>query len=195
MIHGHSRDAFQRGLAVDTARGVVGAVDQQGAWPHCRPHRRIQIIGARLKPVLGPRGHGAGRQPQRTEDTRICHIGRLHVKRAVALICGGVQRGEQGGLPTRHDLHIGPRGCHTRARLHPRRHCIAQRRDAGDAGIAGLPGLGCGMHRIKDHRIGADVMLADGQLDHIAPRRLHRAGAVKHAPSIIPIPQKMRDPV
>ncbi len=72
---------------------------------------------------------------------------------------------------------------------------IAQGLCAGNSGIAGVPGARGGMHRVKDRGCGADVMLADGQLQHVLARRDHRAGAVEHVPPVRAAGIEPGDPV
>ena len=77
------------------------------------------------------------------------------------------------------------RGGDAGAVLDPRRHRIAQARHAWHQGIPGVPATRRGVHRIQYRRIGADIVLADGQLGDRFTRRDHRARPVKQPPAIV----------
>ena len=102
---------------------------------------------------------------------------------------------EEARLPARRDQHVVAAGGHAGARLHALGHLVAQRRHAGHLGIAGMAAPRAVIHRGQDRRVGADVMLADGQLDHRLARLGQGAGAIEHVPPVRAAAGEMGDAV
>ena len=85
------------------------------------------------------------------------------MQRAVAFAYHREMRRKQARLPTGDDQDIVARCRHTCTFLHPRCHRIAELWGAGNRGIARVPRQGGLIHRLKNCRGRADVVIANGQ--------------------------------
>ena len=113
---------------------------------------------------------------------------------------------EKRGLAARSDDDIGAGRRHAGALGHAGGDGVAQCRDAGDGGIAGVAGAGGAVQLGKAKLVAGglvslggnrwacrDVVLADGQLQHVLARGAQLARAIEYAPAVAAAAQKAGD--
>mmetsp|Transcript_26872 Transcript_26872/g.48596 ORF Transcript_26872/g.48596 Transcript_26872/m.48596 type:complete len:261 (+) Transcript_26872:1061-1843(+) len=177
----HLCNALHRGVRIDGAGWIVGRIDQQAAGPgSCRRN----VARARLKGVFGAGLDRSGYGPGPPDRAGVGCIVGVKIKRGVARIAGRCVGSKEGRLPARRDQHVVARRLDPRSFRGPSGHRVAQRVGARHHRISGVPAQCAAMHGLKNRGCGANVMLANCQLDHRGACRNHLARAREHLPAV-----------
>jgi hypothetical protein len=190
VVAHHAGHILQRAAGVDGSGRVVGRIDQQ------RPRARragcdFPCLG--LEPGFGAGRHRHVARAGRADRARVGGVIGVAVKAGVAGVERYHMRGEKCRLPARRHHHVFGSGGDAGTRRHPFGDGAAQVGLARADRVAGVARPRAGRHRVKNAGIGADVVFADGQVDHRHPARLQVSRAIVDLPPVRPVARHVRD--
>lgn len=186
----HFGDLAERRLRVDRARGIVGRVEEEG---YRALGLRVDGVRARLEAVLRPCRDRDGHEPRAADRSGIGGVVWIDEERPVPGFAHEMMCREEGGLPAGRDQHVLWRRRHSRPRRDPRRHRPTEFIGPAECRIPRVPAPGRGVHRREDRRIGADIVLPDGEVRDLHALRLQGARAEVETPAAGAVPCEVRD--